>query len=245
MKVALVTGGSKGIGLQVVIRLIELGYKVVTCSRSQETWTKVLAKYPKLNSVDYQTVDIADERALEKWFAHISEQYGRLDVAVNNASPTLASRGSITDLDVSRLKETLHVDFLSQALCLRAELKLMKEGASIVNVSSVNGLRPTPNASMYSAAKHALEGLTRSVALESIADGIRVNAVAPGVTWTPRWEERQLEVPSIRADVSDVVPVKRFGEVNEIVNAIEFLLSDKASYIVGHTLVVDGGLSLA
>lgn len=69
MKVALVTGGSKGIGLQVVIRLIELGYKVVTCSRSQETWTKVLAKYPKLNSVDYQTVDIADERALEKWFA--------------------------------------------------------------------------------------------------------------------------------------------------------------------------------
>ena len=98
---------------------------------------------------------------------------------------------------------------------------------------------------MYSAAKHALEGLTRSVALESIADGIRVNAVAPGVTWTPRWEERQLEVPSIRADVSDVVPVKRFGEVNEIVNAIEFLLSDKASYIVGHTLVVDGGLSLA
>lgn len=121
----------------------------------------------------------------------------------------------------------------------------MKEGASIVNVSSVNGLRPPPNASMYSAAKHALEGLTRSVALESIADGIRVNAVAPGVTWTPRWEERQLEVPSIRADVSDVVPVKRFGEVNEIVNAIEFLLSDKASYIVGHTLVVDGGLSLA
>jgi len=134
---------------------------------------------------------------------------------------------------------------LCQALCLRAELKLMGPGSSIVNLSSVNGLRPTPNASMYSASKHALEGLTRSVALESIGSGIRINAVAPGVTWTPRWEERQLENENIRSEVSQAVPMKRFGCTNEIVDAIEFLLSDKATYIVGHTLVVDGGLSLA
>lgn len=245
MKVALVTGGSKGIGLYAVLRLVKQGYQVITCSRSKETWLDVLEKYPELKAVDYQSVDIADEQQLEDLFTHITEQYGTLDVAVNNASPALVSRGYLPQVDVPLLKETLHVDFWCQALCLRSELKLMKAGASIVNVSSVNGLRPTPNASMYSAAKHALEGLTRSVALESIKAGIRINAVAPGVTWTPRWEEKQLENSNIRADVSEIVPINRFGEIDEIVNAIEFLLSDKASYIVGHTLVVDGGLSLA
>ncbi|HCE2002344.1 TPA: SDR family oxidoreductase [Vibrio parahaemolyticus] len=245
MKIALVTGGSKGIGLYSVLRLVKQGYKVITCSRSKEIWLDVIQKHPELKSVDYQSVDISDERQLDGLFAHIADYYGKLDVAVNNASPALASRGYLPQVDVSLLKDTVHVDFLCQALCLRSELQLMKAGASIVNVSSVNGLRPTPNASMFSAAKHALEGLTRSVALESIKSGIRINAVAPGVTWTPRWEERQLENSNIRADVSDVVPINRFGEIDEVVNAIEFLLSDKASYIVGHTLVVDGGLSLA
>ncbi|MGR5295358.1 SDR family NAD(P)-dependent oxidoreductase [Vibrio mediterranei] len=244
MKVALVTGGSKGIGLHVVLRLVNQGYKVVTCSRSKEAWSSALAEYPELSSVDYHSVDISDEQQLNQLFSYISNQYGKLDVAVNNASPALVSRGQLSEVDTPLLKETLQVDFFSQALCLRAELQLMKTGASIVNVSSINGLRPTPNASMYSASKHALEGLTRSVALENIVAGIRINAVAPGVTWTPRWEERQIESPNVRSEVSEVVPIKRFGNVDEIVNAIEFLLSDKASYVVGHTLVVDGGLSL-
>lgn len=134
-----------------------------------------------------------------------------MDVAVNNASPALASRGYLPQVDVPLPKETLHVDFLCQALCLRSELKLMEAGASIVNVSSINGLRPTPNASMYNATKHALEGQTRSVALESIKSGVRINAVAPGVTCAPRWEERQFENSNIRADVSDVEPINRFG----------------------------------
>ncbi|EHZ7124153.1 SDR family oxidoreductase [Vibrio vulnificus] len=245
MKIALVTGGSKGIGLQTVRRLVNLGYKVVTCSRSKDVWASVLGKYPELSSVDYQMTDISVESELESLFRHIRVRYGSLDVAVNNASPALSSLGSFHEVDTSLLRETLTVDFWSQALCLKHEIHLMKAGSSIVNISSVNGLRPTPNASMYSAAKHALEGLTRSLALENIGRGIRINAVAPGVTWTPRWEERQVDAPNIRADISAVVPIKRFANVDEIVNTIEFLLSDGASYIVGHTLVVDGGLSLA
>jgi len=245
LKVALVTGGSKGIGLDLVLRLVELGYRVVTCSRSEAGWGKVLAKYPELDTVDHRVVDIADQEQLAGLFSYIESEYKKLDIAVNNASPKLVSRGYLHQVDIELLKETLNVDFLCQALCLRAELKLMGPGSSIVNLSSVNGLRPTPNASMYSASKHALEGLTRSVALESIGSGIRINAVAPGVTWTPRWEERQVENENIRSEVSQAVPMKRFGRTNEIVDAIEFLLSDKATYIVGHTLVVDGGLSLA
>lgn len=204
-----------------------------------------MAHYPQLESVDYHALNIADEQAVIRFFGTIDARYGKLDVAVNNASPALASRGAYETVADYLLKDTLNQDFWAQALCLKYELGLMSSGASIVNISSVNGLRPTPNAAMYSAAKHALEGLTRSLALENIAQGIRINAVAPGVTWTPRWDERQLEVPSIRDDVSAVVPMERFARPDEIVDAVEFLISAKASYIVGHTLVVDGGLSLA
>ncbi|WP_394145554.1 SDR family NAD(P)-dependent oxidoreductase [Vibrio atypicus] len=245
MKTALVTGGSKGIGLETVLRLINNGYKVVTCSRNIALWQSACLTYPELNDVDYLTIDISKQSNLNHLFDHIESHYKSLDLAVNNASPAIASRGSFDQVAIEDLKATLDVDFWSQALCLKREIRLMKTGGVIVNVSSINGLRPTPNAAMYSAAKHALEGLTRSVALENIERGIRINAVAPGVTWTPRWEERQQEDPQIRQTVSDVVPCKRFANPSEIVDAIEFLLSPKSSYVVGHTLVVDGGLTLA
>lgn len=244
MKTALVTGGSKGIGFYTVLRLIELGYRVITCSRREEAWSEAVSNYPQLSSVDYQCLDLSQEPQLERLFTYIDSAYGSLDVAVNNASPALASGGRYQEVESSRLKDTLTADFWSHALCLKHELNLMKTGGAIVNVSSINGLRATPNAAMYGAAKHAVEGLTRSLALESIDSGIRINAVAPGVTWTPRWQAKEQDSPNIRNDVSDVVPIKRFAQVEEVVDAIEFLLSDKASYIVGHTLVVDGGLSL-
>ncbi|AEF54388.1 SDR family NAD(P)-dependent oxidoreductase [Marinomonas posidonica] len=245
MKTVLVTGGSKGIGLESVLRYTELGYRVVTCSRNESVWINVIEKFPQLKSVDYQVVDISNDTSLEEFFLYIKSQYKYLDIAINNASPALESRGDFCQVDTALLEATFREDFWAHAHCIKHELNLMKEGSTIINISSINGLRPTPNAAMYSAAKHALEGLTRSVALESIKSGIRVNAVAPGVTWTPRWEEQQVESPNIREYVSDAVPIKRFAKVNEIVDAIEFLSSDKASYIVGHTLVVDGGISLA
>ncbi len=244
MKTALVTGGTRGIGLETVRRLVAEGYKVITCSRSKASWSEALNVHPELADVYHQIIDISVDSELEKLFSYIAETYGELHVAVNNASPQIASSGRFHQVDSSLLKDTLNVDFWAQALCLKYEIQLMKPGAAIVNVSSVNGLRPTPGASMYSAAKHAMEGLTRSLALETIPSGIRINGVAPGVTWTPRWEERQVSHPNIRQEVSDVVPIKRFAHIDEVANAIEFLLSDKASYIVGHTLVVDGGISL-
>jgi len=244
MKIALVTGGSKGIGLQTVRRLVQTGHQVITCSRSEESWNKALGEHPELSLVDHQKTDISVESDLENLFHHIKAQYGKLDLAVNNASPAVASQGSFQQVDPILLKDTLNADFWSHALALKHEVNLMGAGGAIVNVTSVNGLRPTPNAAMYGAAKHALEGLTRSLALENISAGIRVNAVAPGVTLTPRWQARLADSPELDAKVTEVVPIKRFAKADEIVNAIEFLLSEKAAYIVGHTLVVDGGLSL-
>lgn len=245
MQIALVTGGSKGIGLATVERFLALGYQVVTCSRNISTWLEQVESNPLLKKVDYQEVDIADSEQVERLFSHIASRYGQLDIAINNASPKLESNGQFESVELEALRHTMIQDFWSHAQCLKHELALMNDASAVINVSSINGLRPTPNAAMYSATKHALEGLTRSVALEAITKGVRVNAVAPGVTWTPRWDERAVDNPTIHDDVAQVVPIQRFAKPGEIVDAIEFLASDKASYIVGHTLVVDGGVSLS
>lgn len=246
MKVVLVTGGSKGIGLETVKVFVSKGYTVIACARSRKTWDRNVLSNTSLSDVDFQTVDLSDKHQIQNLFSYITSKYKRLDIAINNASPKLKSNGIFSEIDIEDLYSTLMTDLWSHTLCLKYELQLMSKGSSIINISSINGFRPTPSAAMYSAAKHGLEGLTRSVALEAIKDGIRVNSVAPGVTWTPRWEERQASQNSnIRSEVESAVPIGRFAEVIEVVNAIEWLSSNKASYIVGHTLVVDGGISLA
>ncbi|RXJ71153.1 dehydrogenase [Veronia nyctiphanis] len=246
MKNALVTGGTSGIGLETIIQLSGLGYRVLTCSRTEENWNKVLAEHPDLSAVDYLCVDLKDVKRVDSMFAYIRENYGHLDIAVNNASPKLASKGNYEDVGIDALYGTLIGDFWTHALCLKYELGLMSEDSAIVNVSSVNGFRPTPTAAMYAAAKHGLEGLTRSVAIEAIKKKIRVNAIAPGVTWTPRWEEgTEKSNKMLREAVAMKVPAGRFAEASEIASAISWLCSEQAKYVIGHTLVIDGGLSLA
>lgn len=242
--IALVTGGSKGIGLETVLRLLAQNYQVITCSRTRESWQQAVLKENGLSQVDYLQLDMSIETERDLLFSHIKSQYNRLDVMINNASPKIESLGIFESRVSSELEHTMMQDFWAHALCLKQSLGLMTQGGAVVNISSINGLRATPNAAMYSACKHAIEGLTRSVAIEAIEKGVRVNAVAPGVTWTPRWDERVKDDLDIKAKVIAQVPIKRFAMASEVVDAIEFLISPKASYIVGHTLVVDGGLSL-
>lgn len=246
MKTVLITGGSKGIGLATVLRYQKQGHRVITCARSTQTWDEAVVQFPELAKVDFQSVNLADSTQVEHFFNYIREHYSVLDIAINNASPKLESGGVFSEVPVDALFSTLQCDFWAHALCLKYELQLMAKGSTVVNVSSVNGLRPTPNAAMYSASKHAIEGLTHSVALEAIKQGIRINAVAPGVTWTPRWQAKVAEQKSgLKEEVEAAVPLARFANADEIVNAIEWLCSEQSSYVVGHTLVVDGGLSLA
>lgn len=244
MKNILITGGSRGIGFECVKRFHNDGWNVITCSRNKKVWQGNLKLFPELCNVEYVEADVSDDGSLSRLFDHIGSKYGRLNAAVNNASPKIISQGKFREIPAENLFSTLKSDFWSYVVCLQKEVNLMDSGSCIVNVSSVNGLRPCPGAAMYSAAKHGLEGLTRSVALEAIQNGIRVNAVAPGVTWTSRWEERENSNPNIRKEVETEIPIKRFAVESEIVNAIEWLCDAKSSYVVGHTLVVDGGLSL-
>ena len=244
-KIVLITGGSKGIGLEAVRRFSAKGYAVITCSRNYENWHQAVATYPELSAVDYQEVDISDREQVATFFDYIKNNYGNLSISVNNASPKIESQGVYAEVSIDSLFSTVISDFWAHAMCLHYELNITEKGGSIVNISSVSGLRPTPDASMYSAAKHGIEGLTHSVALEAIKKEIRVNSVAPGVTWTPRWQQRMTDENfDLKEKVENSIPMKRFAKPEEIVNAIEWLSSDQASYVVGHTLVVDGGMSL-
>ena len=244
MEVAFISGGSEGIGLETVKYFQRNNFKVITCGRSPERWERSVKADINLSEVDFYEADLSDQANISKLFDKIKANYGSLKVAINNASPDIKSGGVFLDQQDTDLIHTISSDLISHMLCMKYELKLMKSGSCIVNVSSVNGIRPTPNASAYSAAKHGLEGLTKSVALEAIETGIRVNSVAPGVTWTPRWERRKMNAPDIKEEVCKVIPIGRFAEAKEIAKAIAWLCSPDANYIVGHTLVVDGGLSL-
>ena len=242
--ITLVTGGTKGIGLDAVERFASLGHQVITCARTESAWEKIYNSESELRGVKFVKADLSNSDEVQSLFDYVNTEYGVLSNAINNASPKIASDGEFKDVELSKLRSTLNSDLLLHAMCIKFELNLMEQGGSIVNISSVNGLRPTPYAAMYGAAKHGLEGLTKSVAIEAISQGIRINAVAPGITWTPRWEERQKDQANIKAEVSERVPLKRFANPSEIVNAIEWLCSPESSYVVGHTLIVDGGLSL-
>ena len=245
-KIALVTGGSQGIGLATVQSLLAVQASVISCGRSLDKWKLVVEKNPALATVDFQAVDLTQASALKDWFASIRQVYGRLDIAVNNFASDARGVGEFTTLTQEAVNAAIQATLLAPLTCLREEILLMAQGGAIVNVSSVNGLRATPGAAVYSAAKHGIEGITKSLALEVIGKGIRINAVAPGVTLTPSWEARlaAAESPSaMRQDVEQLVPLKRFARADEIANAIVWLCSDAASYVVGHTLVVDGGLS--
>ena len=243
-KIILITGGSKGIGLEAVRRFQATGWQVITCARNPDTWQEAVSQYPELAEVDFYRADLANKAEVESLFGKIKDKYSNIDAAVNNASPRIVSGGTFKNIALDDLQSTLNVDLFSYAMCLKFELNLICSGGSIINITSVNSFRPTPNYAMYSAAKHGVEGLTKSLALEAIGSGIRVNAVAPGATATPRWDEREIDAPGLRNKVESKIPIGRYAETAEIVNAIEWLCSDKAGYVVGHTLVVDGGLAL-
>ena len=248
-KIALVTGGSEGIGLATVVQLAAKGATMITCGRSSAKWAAAVARFPALVDVDFQAVDLTQADSLKSWFTGVRQRYGRLDIAVNNFASGNRGVGSFADLAEHDIDAALHAALRAPMACLQAEIALMvgnQSGAAIVNVSSINGLRATPGAAIYSAAKHGIEGISKSLALEYISQGIRINSVAPGVTLTPSWQARIAAAESpdaMKTSVEALVPLQRFATPDEIANAIVWLCSDASTYVVGHTLVVDGGLS--
>lgn len=245
-KVALVTGASRGIGNRIALALAEEGARLVVCARTGETLEAAAAAMGQLGAeVEALLLDVTEPGAGEQLVSRAVERFGGLDVLVNNVG------GSVwTPFEEISDEEWLHVlnlSFLSAVRVSRAAVPVMAEGGggSIVNISSIFG-RETGGPVSYNAAKAALISMTANFAREAAAKGIRVNSLAPGSVLFPggSWERRQKQDPEgIARFVEDNIPSGRFGTPEEVAAVAVFLASDKASWVTGACLNVDGGQS--
>jgi NAD(P)-dependent dehydrogenase (short-subunit alcohol dehydrogenase family) len=243
--VVLITGALTGIGRAAAIAFAKKGATVVVSGRRDEAG-KALADELRSygGEAEFINADVRHDEAMRALVDRTVEQFGRLDVAVNNAA-TEGQVGPITDQTAESFAATFETNVLGVILSMKHEVRAMlaQGSGSIVNISSTYGHAGAAGASVYVGAKHAVEGITKSVALEVVASGIRVNAVAPGATDTDMLT-RFTGTPENKAALVSGVPMARLGLSEEMADGIVFLASDEASFITGHVLNVDGGMTI-
>src|SRR5450631_3584268 len=242
-KVALVTGAARGIGLAVAKRFLAEGWRVALLDIEGELlWTSIKALDAADNTLGLHC-DVSNAGAVGSAIAEIERRFGRLDALVNNAGVAVfAPLLETSDEDWSRV---LAVNLTGPFLCTRAAAPLMREhgGGAIVNITSISGLRASALRTAYGTSKAGLAHLTKQFAVELAGLGIRVNAVAPGPVDTAM--AKAVHTPAIRADYHDTIPLNRYGLEEELAEAVFFLCSERASYITGQILAVDGGFDAA
>ena len=240
-KVAIVTGGTRGIGYVIVKEFLKNGAKVALAGSRQETADQALAKLAEEGFAD-NVMGIAptltDPEAVAAAFASVVERFGRLDVLCNNAG--VSSREKLVDYTMEEYDRVMDINVKAPFVCSQAAARIMieqSEGGSIINTSSMVAEYGQPAGCGYPATKFAVNGLTRSLARELAKDHIRVNAVAPGVTKTDMVAALP---PEMVERISSGIPLGRVGEPEDIANAFLYLASNQASYVTGVTLRVDG-----
>ena len=240
--VVLITGALSGIGRAAAIAFAKKRAKVVVAGRRDEAG-KALVNELRLFGAEAEFInaDVRKEDDIRALIDQTVARFGRLDVAVNNAG-TEGQVGPITDQSADSYAATFDTNVLGVILSMKHEVRVMQRqgSGSIINISSTYGHEAAAGASLYVGSKHAVEGITKSVALEVAKSGIRVNAVAPGPTDTAMLN-RFTGTPENRAAIVAEVPMGRLGRSAELANAIVFIASDEASFITGHILDVDGG----
>ena len=242
----LITGALAGIGRATAVAFAREGARLVVSGRHEDAGKELAAELAKLGAeVEFVRADVRHEDDVRALVDAAVERFGRLDIAVNNAG-TEGHLGPIVDQTPESYAAVFDTNVLGVLLSLKHELRVMlpQKHGSIVNLSSVAGIRGALNAAIYVASKHAVEGLTKSAALEAAAFGVRVNAVAPGPIETGMLARFTGDAAGM-ADMIASVPLKRAGTVDEIAQAILFVASDKASFLTGQALVVDGGQAIA
>lgn len=242
-KVALVTGAGQGIGKSIAECYAKEGAKVVVVDYNLELAKETSLEINNNGGIStYFKADVTKEDEVVSMIDYTINTYGKLDCACNNAGKTNIPE-SILDIDKNEFDEVYKLDVRGIFFCLKAEIKAMREngGGTIVNISSTNGLVGTGNMVPYNSAKHAVIGLTKSVALEECKNNIRINTVCPGATLTPLVEKQN---PEILKRFCDSIPIGRMARPEEIGNVVVFLSSDLSSYMIGSTVVVDGGVTI-
>jgi NAD(P)-dependent dehydrogenase (short-subunit alcohol dehydrogenase family) len=243
-QVVLITGGLTGIGRATALAFAQGGAHVVVSGRREEAGEALAAELKALSgSAKFIRADVRHEDDVRALIDQTVAQFGRLDVAVNNAG-TEGKPGPVTEQTAESYAATFDTNVLGTVLSMKHEMRVMlaQGHGSIINISSTMGHKAAPGASMYTASKHAVEGLTKSAALEGAASGVRVNAVAPGPVETEMLN-RFTGSADRKAGLISGVPLKRAGAPEEIARAIVFLASDQASFVTGQIVSVDGGKS--
>ena len=244
--VVLVTGALTGIGRAAALGFARAGNTVVISGRHEEAGQALVAELKDTGAdAAFIQADIRREAEVASLIDQVVERFGRLDAAVNNAG-TEGRPGPVTEQTAESYAATFDTNVLGTLLSMKHELRVMQvQGSgSIVNISSTFGLGGAAGASVYAASKHAVEGLTKSAALEAAGSGVRVNAVAPGPTDTGMLD-RFTGGAERKAGLVATVPLQRVGNPDEVANAIVFLASDQSAFTTGQILSVDGGKSAA
>jgi NAD(P)-dependent dehydrogenase (short-subunit alcohol dehydrogenase family) len=243
-RVVLITGGLTGIGRAAAIAFAKKSAKVVVAGRRDEAGKELVKELRSLGAeAEFIKADVRKEDDVRAMVDKTVARFGRLDVAVNNAA-TEGQVGPITDQTAESFAATFETNVLGVVLSMKHEVRVMQAqgSGSIINISSTYGHEGAAGASIYVGAKHAVEGITKSVALELAKSGIRVNAVAPGPTDTGMLT-RFTGTAENKAALATQVPLGRLGLSEEVADGIVFIGSDEARFITGHVLNVDGGHS--
>jgi NAD(P)-dependent dehydrogenase (short-subunit alcohol dehydrogenase family) len=240
--VVLITGALTGIGRATALAFASDGARVVASGRRPELGHALVKELRSVGAeAEFLQADVRQEEEVRRLIDQTFELFGRLDVAVNSAG-TEGKPGPISDQTVDSYRAVFDSNVLGVLLSLKHELRIMlpQKHGSIINISSTYGRRGGVGASVYSASKHAVEGLTQSAALEAATAGVRVNAVAPGPIDTDMLS-RFTGTAERKVGLATGVPLQRLGKPQEIAQAIVFLASDKAAFITGQVFGVDGG----
>ena len=240
--IVLITGALTGIGRATAVAFAKEEARVVVSGRHEEAGQTLAAELRALGTeAVFLLADVRFETEVRMLVEHTVARFGRIDVAVNNAG-TEGLLAPIVDQSTDNYEATFATNVLGTLLSIKHEMRVMltQGSGSIINLSSIAGQVGMPGASVYVASKHAVEGLTKTAALEGAAAGVRVNAVAPGPVATEMFE-RFVGSEEAKAGLLSTIPAKRAATAEEIAETIMFLASNKARYLTGQCLAVDGG----